>query len=125
MEIIEVDSDAAGIATAQSHNQKVVANAYGIFMTHTHKTQCCDSLNSCIDTPPAICPDANFIATWRLSRSLDGCATFMTVYEGRHGTSPPAIDMDSQSIIYLAHTDYFQNGQNAYVMRFLASDNFQ
>jgi hypothetical protein len=125
VEITEVDPDAAGDATAQSHNQKVVANAYGIFMTHTHKHQCCDGLDSCIDSPPAKCPDANFIATWRLSRSVDGGATFMTVYEGRHGTSPPALETDSQGNIYLAHTDYFQNGQNAYVMRFLASNNFQ
>jgi hypothetical protein len=120
-----VDPDAVAGATFQSHNQKVVANAYGIFMTHNHKQQCCDSLNSCVDSPPATCPDANILLTWRLSRSVDGGATFTTVYEGRHGTAPPAIETDSQGNIYLAHTDYFQNGQNAYVMRFLASNNFQ
>ena len=120
-----VDPDAAAGATFQSHNQKVVANAYGIFMTHTHKVQCCDSLNSCVDSPPATCPDANVLSTWRLSRSVDGGVTFTTVYEGRHGTAPPALETDSQGNIYLSHTDYFQNGQNAYVMRFLASNNFQ
>src|SRR5262249_20338825 len=70
-----VDSDAVAGATFQSHNQKVVANAYGIFMTHTHKQQCCNSLNSCVDAPPASCPDANFTSTWRLSRSVNGGAT--------------------------------------------------
>src|SRR5262245_35088416 len=125
VEITEVDPDAVVSATYQSHNQKVVANAYGIFMTHTHKTQCCKRRNSCLDSPPATCPDTNFIATWRLSRSVDGGATFRTVYEGRHGTSPPALETDSQGNIYLAHADYFQGGRNAYVMRFLVKDNFQ
>src|SRR5262245_834382 len=72
VEITEVDSDAVLGATIQSHNQKVVANAYGIFMTHIHKQQCCDSSDSCIDAPPGGCPDANSISTWRLSRSVDG-----------------------------------------------------
>src|SRR5215475_13666303 len=85
--ITEVDPDAARLATFQSHNQKVVANAYGIFMTHIHKQQCCDSLNSCVDAPPASCPDAKFTSTWRLSRSVNGGATFTTTYEGTHGTS--------------------------------------
>ena len=125
VQITTVDSDATFYGTFQSHNQKVVANAYGIFMTHVHKEQCCDSLNSCVDPTPATCPDANSLSTWRLSRSVDGGATFTTIYEGRHGTRPPVIETDSQGNIYLAHADFFQGGQNAYVLRFLASDNFQ
>jgi len=125
VEITEVDSDAVLGATVQSHNQKVVANAYGIFMTHIHKQLCCDSPDSCTDAPPEGCPDANSISTWRLSRSVDGGVTFTTVYEGKHGTSPPTLETDSQGNIYLGHTDYFQNRQSAYVMCFLASDNFQ
>jgi hypothetical protein len=125
VDLTVVDSDAHAGATAQSHNQKVVANAHGIFMTHMHKRQCCDSLNSCVDEPPESCPIENLISTWRLSRSVDGGASFTTVYEGRHGTNPPAIETDWQGNIYLAHADWFQGGQNAYVMRFLASDNFQ
>jgi hypothetical protein len=131
-----VDPDATFYGTFQSHNQKVVANAYGIFMTHLHKRHCCDSsLNSCcdIDAPSCViaatggCSDAgrDAISTWRLSRSVDGGATFTTIYEGRHGTTPPVIETDSQGNIYLAHPDYFQGGQNAYLMRFLASNNFQ
>jgi len=125
VEITEVDPDAVVGATAQSHNQKVVANAYGIFMTHIHKQQCCDSLNSCVDAPPASCPDAKFTSTWRLSRSVNGGATFTTIYEGTHGTSPPVLETDSRGNIYLAHANYFQGGHNGYVMRFLASGNFQ
>src|SRR5262245_54912059 len=131
-----VDPDATPSGTFQSHNQKVVANAYGIFMTYLHKRHCCDSsLNSCCDvdvpscTVPATgaCSDAgrDAISTWRLSRSVDGGATFTTIYEARHGTTPPAIETDWQGNIYLAHPDYFQGGQNVYVLRFLASNNFQ
>src|SRR5262245_52647242 len=122
VEITEVDSDATAYATFQSHNQKVVANAYGIFMTHIHKQQCCDSLSSCTDAPPAECPDANKISDWRLSRSVDGGATFMKVYGGVHGTRAPTLETDSQGNLYLAHIDWFLGGQNAYVLRFLASD---
>ena len=125
MKITEVDPDAVTSATSQSHNQKVVANAYGIFMTHIHKEQCCDRRNSCMGASHSKCPIPKFISTWRLSRSVDGGATFKSIYEGRHGTFPPALETDSQGNIYLAHTDYFQNGQNAYLMRFLARDNFR
>jgi hypothetical protein len=131
-----VDSDAMASATFQSHNQKVVANVYGIFMTYLHKQQCCLSIgNSCCDKDDPLCfnpatqscRDAGkeIISTWRLSRSADGGATFTTVYEGEHGTAPPAIETDSQGNIYLARTDWFQGGPNSYVMRFLASNNFQ
>jgi hypothetical protein len=45
-----VDPDAVTYSTFQSHNQKIVANAYGIFMTYLHKQQCCDSnRNFCCD----------------------------------------------------------------------------
>jgi hypothetical protein len=134
--ITTVDPDATPFGTFQSHNQKVVANAYGIFMTYLHKRHCCDSsLNSCCDIDAPFCVDPatggcldagrDAISTWRLSRSVDGGATFTTIYEGRHGTTPPAIETDWQGNIYLAHPDYFQGGQNVYVLRFLASNNFQ
>jgi hypothetical protein len=136
VEITEVDEDATAFGTFQSHNQKVVVNAYGIFMTYLHKRHCCDSsLNSCCDIDDPFCTDEvtkdcrdagrDAISTWRLLRSVDGGATFTTIYEGRHGTTPPVLETDWQGNIYLAHPDTFQGGQNAYLMRFLASNNFQ
>jgi hypothetical protein len=56
---------------------------------------------------------------------VNGGATFTTIYEAAHGTTPPALETDLQGNIYLAHANYFQGGQNSYVMRFLASNNFQ
>ncbi len=112
IEITTVDPNAVGGATFQSHNQKVVANAYGIFMTHTHSAQCCDG-------------GGNVNSTWRLSRSVDGGATFTTIYEASHGTGPPVIETDSQGNIYLVHANYYNGGQNSYALRFLASNNFQ
>jgi len=137
VEITEVDPDAVVSATYQSHNQKVVANAYGIFMTHIHKQECCDSKGNCCDAKDPLCFDPtpfvgscrdagrDHISTWRLSRSVNGGVTFTTIYEGTHGTGPPALETDSRGNIYLAHTNYFQGGQNTYVMRFLASNDFQ
>jgi hypothetical protein len=137
VKITEVDPDAVRLATFQSHNQKVVANAYGIFMTHNHKQECCDSNGNCCDAKDPLCFDPtpsvgrcrgagrDYISTWRLSRSVNGGVTFTTIYEGKHGTSPPALETDSRGNIYLAHANYFQGGQNSYVMRFLASNNFQ
>jgi hypothetical protein len=137
VEITTVDSNAVTYSTFQSHNQKVVANAYGIFMTYLHKQECCDGAQNCCDvndpacydpTPFVVsCRDAgrDVISTWRLLRSVDGGATFTIVDDGKHGTVPPVLETDSQGNIYLAHADYFQGGQNAYVLRFLASNNFQ
>src|SRR5262245_39595878 len=55
VEITEVDPDAARLATFQSHNQKVVANAHGIFMTHIHKQECCDSNGNCCEVKDPLC----------------------------------------------------------------------
>jgi hypothetical protein len=133
--ITTVDDGATKYATFQSHNQKVVANAYGIFMTHIHKQYCrgsnpnprCDVDGpNCIDAA-GLCLNAGWdrISEWRLLRSVDGGATFMLVDGGEHGTAPPVLETDSQGNIYLAYTDYFLGGQNAYVRRYLASNNFQ
>lgn len=54
VETVLVDNNATGYATFQSHNQKVVSNKNGIFMTHIHSR------------------NESFTAQqWRLSRSTD------------------------------------------------------
>jgi hypothetical protein len=103
IEVTTVDSNATGYGTFQSHNQKVVANQYGIFMTHLH------SRNEAYDQN-----------TWRLSRSTDGGKTFTTLYESTNGTSAPVIETDSSGTIYIAHPDWGAGYQlsNAYLYRF-------
>src|SRR5688572_2337070 len=62
-----VDGTAIGVATFQSHNQKVVANARGIFTTHIRSRN-----------------EPYTAQTWRLSWSRDGGKSFVTLHEATH-----------------------------------------
>jgi len=106
VQLVCVDDDAIGYATFQSHNQKVVANGHGIFMTHLRRR------------------NVEYTAqTWRLSRSTDRGRSFATVYEATHATNPPVIETDTDGNIYLVRAD-FADG-NAYLYRFLAEKDFR
>jgi hypothetical protein len=105
-ELTIVDPAAHGYATFQSHNQKVVANPHGYFMTHIRSRD-----------------EAYMAQTWRLLRSEDSGKTFSTIYEATHATNPPPIETDIQGNIYLARPD-FKDG-NAYLYFFAAEKNFQ
>ena len=59
VELSCVDDEAVGYATFQSHNQKVISNGHGIFITHIRTRN-----------------QAYTAQTWRLSRSTDGGRTF-------------------------------------------------
>jgi hypothetical protein len=94
VELVCVDNDAIGYATFQSHNQKVVANSYGIFMTHLRRR------------------NVEYTAqTWRLSRSTDRGRSFATVYEATHATNPPVIETDTDGNIIGSFTDSQGNNQ--------------
>ena len=100
-----VDDNATGYATFQSHNQKVVSNSSGIFMTHIHSR------------------NESFTAQqWRLSRSTDDGKTFSTVYQSTDATNPPCMETDEAANLYLARTDF--KGTDAYLYRFLAEKNY-
>ena len=105
IEFTMIDPEAVLHGTYSSHNQKVVSNKYGIFMTHLHAI------------------DASQNATWRLSRSNDGGETFSTIYEASSQTVVPALDTDSSGNLYLVHSDY--SSRNAYFYRFPSSRDFQ
>lgn len=99
LELSLIDDDAIGYATFQSHNQKVIENANGIFMTHLRRR------------------NEDYTAqTWRLSRSTDGGKTFTAIYEATHATNPPVLETDAAGTVYLARPD-FADG-NAYLYRF-------
>jgi len=105
IEITLVDNNATFYGTFQSHNQKIVSNDYGIFMTHIRTR------------------NESFTAQqWRLSRSTNGGESFTTVYEATHATNPPAIETDSQGNIYLVRGDFLDN--NAYLYKFSPQNNF-
>ncbi len=94
-----VDDDATWYGTFQNHNQKVVQNRFGIFMTHLRRRN-----------------KAYTAQQWRLSWSRDGGRTFRTLYEATHATNPPVLETDAEGVLYLARVD-FQSGEG-YLYRF-------
>lgn len=106
IELTLVDDDAIAFATFQSHNQKVVSNRHGIFITYLKAAN-----------------EQYMAQHWRLARSTDGGKTFTTVYEDAHPTNPPVIETDEEGNIYLVRPDFADD--NAYLYRFLAKDGFQ
>ncbi|NLV46020.1 MAG: hypothetical protein GXY07_16145 [Candidatus Hydrogenedentes bacterium] len=106
VEVVCVDTEATGYATFQSHNQKVVANSHGIFMSYIRTRD-----------------DVFMAQQWRLLRSTDGGRSFSVIYEDTHATNPPVLETDETGNIYLMRVN-FQDG-NAYLYRFLAEKGFQ
>src|SRR5689334_24821614 len=89
IEMTCVDPAATGYGTFQSHNQKVVANQRGIFMTHIRTRN-----------------EAYTAQQWRLSWSRDGGRNFKTLYEATDATNPPVIETDDEDNIYLIRPDF-------------------
>ena len=100
-----LDAEAAGYATFQSHNQKVAANAHGIFTAHLRSRN-----------------EAFTAQQWRLSRSVDRGAAFGTVYESVDATNPPAIETDAAGNLYLVRSDFVDGSASLY--RFRAGDGY-
>ena len=76
---IEIVDPAAVGGTFHSHNQKVLRNGGGTFLTYNEKGH------------------------WYLLRSADGGRTFETVYRSAERTAPPPIETDSEDRVYLAY----------------------
>lgn len=106
VELTVVDPAATGYATFQSHNQKVVANRRGIFMTHLRSRN-----------------EAYTAQQWRLSWSRDGGRTFTTLHEATDATNPPVIESDDHDNVYLVRPDFVDG--HAYLYRFLASQEYR
>ncbi len=101
-----VDQEAIGYATFQSHNQKVLVNRKGIFLTYLRRRN-----------------EAYTAQEWRLMRSIDGGQTFSVVYDATHATNPPVMETDAEDNVYLVRSDFLDG--NAYLFRFLASRDYQ
>ncbi len=105
-ELTVVEPAATSYATFQSHNQKVVANERGYFMTLIRTR------------------DEPFLAqNWRLLHSADEGKHFDVIYDATHATNPPPIETDSNNNIYLARTDYTDG--NGYLYFFEAAKDYQ
>lgn len=99
-----VDPQATGYGTFQSHNQKVVSNRRGIFMTHLHSRN-----------------EAYTAQNWRLSWSTDAGESFATLFTATNATNPPLLETDADDI-YLVRPDFVDG--HAYLHRFLAAENY-
>lgn len=103
IELTRVDDKAIAYATFQSHNQKVISNRHGIFLTYVKSA-----------------PENYLAQVWRLMRSTDGGRTFNTFFEETRGTSAPALETDREGGLYLTRPDFVDG--NAYLSRFSSPD---
>ena len=105
IDVVCIDEQATGYGTFQSHNQKLVANRHGIFMTHLRSRN-----------------EAFTAQQWRLSRSTDGGRSFATIYEATHATDPPVLETDADGNVYLVRADLISG--DAFLYRFAAENDF-
>jgi len=105
IEITCVDDRAFGYGTFQSHNQKVVSNRNGLFMTHIRTRN-----------------EPYTAQQWRLSQSTDGGRSFTTLCEATDATNPPVLETDEAGNLYLARPDFVDG--NAYLYRFSAAEGY-
>lgn len=98
-------------ATFQSHNQKIVQNAYGIFMTYTYNDE---------EGGDPLLP-----STWRLARSIDGGKSWGTIFQAHVYTKPPTLEMDENGSIYLIHSNFKSDHGDATFYRFDPENGFR
>jgi NHL repeat len=99
IELTQVDDKAIAYATFQSHNQKVVSNRHGIFITYTRSAA------------------ENYLAQkWLLAHSSNGGRTFETLFEETRGTSAPVLETGRWGELFLTRPDFVDG--NAYLSRF-------
>ena len=106
IELTSVDAAATSYGTFQSHNQKVVSNRRGLFMTHIRTRN-----------------EAYTAQQWRLSWSRDGGRNFTTLFESTDATNPPVLETDDQDNLYLIRPDFVDG--HAYLLRFVATNDYR
>src|SRR2546427_2772453 len=106
VELTCIDPAATGYGTFQSHNQKVVSNRRGFFMTHIRTRN-----------------EAYTAQQWRLSWSRDGGRSFATLFESTDATNPPILETDDRDNLYLVRPDFVDG--HAYLLRFFATNDYR
>ncbi|MBM4075266.1 MAG: hypothetical protein FJ267_06445, partial [Planctomycetes bacterium] len=99
IQLSQVDDRAIAYATFQSHNQKVVSNRHGIFLTYIQ--------SATTDYQRQ---------TWKLVRSVDGGRTFQSFFEETRATNPAVLETDRTGGLFLTRPDFVDG--NAYLSRF-------
>jgi len=121
IEMTRIAGDAPLYATFQSHNQKVVENQFGIFLTYLDKVK--PVADRCPHFPQPPCYDSPYL--WKLMRSIDSGRTFATVYEATADTRSPSLETDSRGNLYLFVMDYAPGHDDAFLYRFLSARSFE
>lgn len=106
IQLVCVDEQATGYGTFQSHNQKVVSNRRGIFMTHIRSRN-----------------EAYTAQCWRLSWSTNGGESFATLFAATNATNPALLESDADDNLYLVRPDFIDG--HAYLYRFLAREDYR
>ncbi len=106
IQLVCVDAQATGYGTFQSHNQKVVSNRRGIFMTHIRSRN-----------------EAYTAQSWRLSWSTNAGESFVTLFAATNATNPPLLESDAEDNLYLVRPDFVDG--HAYLYRFLAREDYR
>jgi len=92
-------SNAPFFATFDSHNQRIVDDAFGVFVAHLTRMYPGPSwqLGNGLDTQ----------SDWQLLRSTDAGVSFQTVYTGRAGTHvSPVLDADAAGNLYVVEQHF-------------------
>ena len=103
IELVCVDPEAHGYATFQAHNQKVVSNAQGFFMTHIRTRG-----------------EGYMAQEWRVLRSRDRGKTFEILFESISATNAPVIESDAAGNLYVMRPDFADHG--GYLYRFVINE---
>ncbi len=109
IEFVRIDSNCTYYATFQSHNQKVVQNENGIFLSYLVDYE---------DKAP-------WLGTWNLARSTDGGKTFQTTYSSpRVGSKAPCLENDENSDILAICGDESDPKRPLLLFKFSADRNY-
>lgn len=106
IELTTIEERGPHFATFQSHNQKVVCNGRGIFMTCNHSRD--EKYNAQL---------------WRVMRSTDGGKSFASVFESTDATNPPCLETDSADNLYIGHPDWVSG--EVVLVRLLAKEDYK
>ncbi|MFC5650536.1 hypothetical protein ACFPYJ_15675 [Paenibacillus solisilvae] len=106
IEVICFDDNATPFATFQSHNQKVIRNSNGIFLTYL------------------VTRNEPYTAQkWKLLWSRDNGKSFDVLYESVDATNPAPLETDADNNLYLVYPDFVDN--HSYLMIFKAEQNYK
>lgn len=97
-----IDSNTVGYSTFQSHNQKVVSNANGVFICYVKTSNVTFTYEE-----------------WYLKKTTDGGLTFTSLYNNTSSQSAPCMETDSSNNLYLIVPT---SATDATFYKFLASD---